>query len=279
MVLCETDTASSTYYIRRSTMYIGNIFSLSTLAIRNKGESAGKTDFRVWPAWKKRDDLLLAKDHRGNNLEIPVPWSKTGPYLLLNYTQHILGTESSGSFVLAGTIAERIVSYIRNCHGKRHTNCSTFVEYLRTGHFIECNDGHCIMFQGNMRRYMGQNIKPGDSLCILYFNKKAGGRTHRQGRWHYRRNRASENNDLKKLTGIDFVLSDKELISFYSCGFFKDYHFMFCIGIQNGHPIFIHQMGRNDPKKMKKQTGPIIVSVGTTNCYNEVLGCAFIKRE
>lgn len=259
-------------------MYIGDFFSLSTFAIRNKSESTGRTNFRVWPAWKKRDNLLLVKDHRGNNLEIPVQWSKTGPYLLLNYTQHILGAKSSGSFMLAGTIAERIVSYLRNYHGKRHTNCSTFVEYLQTGHFAECDNGHCIMFSGNMRRYTGQNIKPGDSLCILYFNKRAGSRKRATGRWHYRRNGARENNDLKRLTGADFVLTNTELVSLYSCGFFKDYHFMFCIGIQNGQPIFIQQMGRNDPKKMKKQTGPIVVSAGTANCYNEVLGCAFIKK-
>lgn len=259
-------------------MYIGDFFSLTTLAIRNKGESAGKTDFRVWPAWKKRDNLLLVKDHQGNNLEIPVQWSKTGPYLLLNYTQHISGAESSGSYTLAGTIAERIVTYLRNLHGKRHTNCSTFVEYLRTGNFIECDNGHCMMFSGNMRRYTGQTIRPGDSLCILYFNKRARGRKRASGRWHYRRNRAPENNDLKKLTGVDFVLTDKELVDLYSCGFFKDYHFIFCVGIQNGQPLFIQQMGRNNPRKMQKQIGPIIVSAGTVNCYDEVLGCAFIKR-
>jgi len=96
------------------------------------------------------------------------------------------------------------------------------------------------------------------------------------GRRHYRKNSAT--NDFRKLTGTEFVLSSKELVDFYACGFFTDYHFMFCIDIQNEQPVFIHQMGRNDPKKMEKSIGPVIISAGTANYYNKVIGCAFIKR-
>ena len=147
-------------------MFIGNVFSLETFKIEEKGMRGGNHDLRAWPAWRKRDNLLVAKDHRGDNFVIPVPWSKDGHYLLLNYSQDIYGTTSSGSLVLVGSLAKRIIDYLQKYYGQRHTNCSTLAEYLRTENFIECNGKNNLMFSEGMTWYAGQKIRPGDSLCV-----------------------------------------------------------------------------------------------------------------
>jgi hypothetical protein len=189
-----------------------------------------------------------------------------GLHLILACSQKAFGTEVRHAYRIDDILAERIVTYMRDYYDKRHTNCSTFVEFIRTGTFRECDlEKGSLMFSGGMKFYTGQKIRVGDSVCVFYYNKQGGSRKAPvEIRKHWQKTGRNITGDLKKLKAAkDRLWSPEQLLDLYREFeiLYTDYHFMICVGIHGGEPIFLHQLGRNDSAK-EDEMAPIVVSIG-----------------
>ncbi|HUY05395.1 MAG TPA: hypothetical protein VMV62_01620 [Candidatus Paceibacterota bacterium] len=261
-------------------MFINNAFFLFTQAVKDRQFGGGHFTFEALSTRRMHNGLLV-KDTRGNSFEMKTGKQNADMHLILHYGQDVHGSYTSRTIRLNDLFAERVVTYLRDYYGEYHTNCSTFVEYLRTGNFCECDaERLSFMLSGGMNRYTGQKIRPGDSLCIFYYNKWGRSRKgHKTLRNHYRKKDKNVSGDLEKLKSVTgYRFSSEELLKTYRHVVYADYHFMFCIGIHDGQPVFIQQMGLNDSRESTDLT-PIIVSVGMTNMSNQdIPACMFIKR-
>jgi len=263
-------------------MFTDNVFFLSTSIIRERGRFAWRSSGGLLAARKVGDGLLM-KDVRGNDLKVRTGKAGADKHLILNHTQQVFGARTTRMVRLDDAVlTERIIAYLREYYGKCRTNCATFAEYLRTGNFCECHpDKLGLMFLGSMNRYTGQKVRPGDSLCILYYS--AWGRSRRVSsamRNQCRKNGGDPTSDLRKLKGgRDYTLSPEQLLEQYRSAVFADFHFMFCIGTHDGEPVFIQQMGLKDPEDTEN-LNPIIVSIGMNDLRNDGAPPAylFIKR-
>jgi hypothetical protein len=178
-------------------------------------------------------------------------------------------------------LSGRIIDYMENYYGKCITNCSTLAEYLTTEQFRECDSRKdSFMFSRGLTGYTGQKIKPGDVLCILYYRSIVKNRRISDRRKHYIACKKGSRLDLRRLTGKNpNTFSPEEFLGLYRSRFFEDYHFMVCVGILNGQPVFIQQAGRHNPERDDITNMPIIVSVGMISfSHHDVPAFMFIKR-
>jgi hypothetical protein len=223
---------------------------------------------------------LALKDCKGEDLKVNTPSAKKDRHLILSYSHSLPNVEVFEDFsrVENETLASRIIDYYNHYYGKVITNCSSFVEYLRTGRFPQYDEGF-FSFTGSMNQYSGQKIRPGDSVCILYYRDRyaRSRKISPEVRNHYRVNKKKKDPansfDTKKK---NFSIND--LIYVYNHGLVRDYHFMHCIGERNGQPLFISQVGRYDPK-LEREKNPILVTLGMSiGCCTYVPICTYIKR-
>lgn len=223
------------------------------------------------------------KDSRGNPYRMRAPVSRTDEYLLLQIRQTVFGVKSLHTFTTEDIFAERIITYLRSYYGKRYTNCSTLAEYLRTGTFVECDrEKRNFTFSGSLNLYRGEEVRPGDTVCTLYFGALATSRAlHKTWRSHYRESEKNMHDTQGRLQGRKEKsrVTAAQLIEIQHLPMYDDYHFMFCIGIIRGEPVFIQQMGRNYRKEEELSRSPIVMSVGMTNVtHYDVPAAVFIKR-
>lgn len=156
----------------------------------------------------------------------------------------------------------------------------------RTGAFTECDLSKIsMMFSAGMNSYTGQKIEPGDSLCVLYYSERVMSRKHNVPlaiRGHCVRNRRSMGGlDKLRIPKGAVNLPPGKLLDLFRSGVFDDYHFMFCVGTENGNPVLIQQLGGDEPveKDESKISPNIVVLVGMMNMYpTDTPACMFIKK-
>jgi hypothetical protein len=250
------------------------IYFLRSNAWRDDSSTPFRNSFSletVHPSDREQDGGLVVKETTGGGvlLRIKAGDLKGATSLVLCAQQIIFGEFNIVIRKIGGVVSERIIEYVERYYGKYRTNCSTLVEYLRTGSFTECTpDNRHLMFSAGMNLYTTQKIEPGDSLCVLYYGKWMTTRRKLSGglRNHYLQNR--KHIDLTRLGGKrkEWHLPPGKIVDLFRSPFFRDYHFMYCIGVDNGRPIMIHQAGFIEPGE-KEQSPSIVVTVGMTNPY------------
>lgn len=233
---------------------------------------------------REKDGGFVLKESGGRTLlRIKAKHLKKGANLALCAQQIVFGKFDVVTRKINGVVSERIVEYMKQYYGKYRTNCSTFVEYLRTGVFTECDpESKHQIFSAGVNLFTTQKIEPGDSLCVLYYRKEVMRRHERfrEIRKHCRRNKKHSDLTCLDEKGVNKTLSAKKITSLCQSTIYGDYHFLFCIGIHNGEPILIHQLGFIEPGEQKQETPAIVVSVGMTNPYStsSIPGHMFIKK-
>jgi len=220
---------------------------------------------------REKDGGFILKDERGRTLlRIEAKDLRARTNLALCAQQLASGEFNIATRKIDGVVARRVVEYMEQYYDKYCTNCSTLVEYLRTGIFTECDsEGRHQLFSAGVNLFTTQKIEPGDSLCVLYYRKEVMRRHKhlREIRKHCRRNKKLS--DLTRLNEkfLSRTLSPEEITNLCQSMVYGDYHFLFCIGVDNGEPILIHQLGFNEPGVREQETPAIVVSVGMTNFY------------
>lgn len=269
-------------------MFFKNGFYLYSRALKDEVSAGGDCAYALISTQKVKAGLLL-KDKKGDSLKLKYDGSNSSDtvHLFLHYTQRLFENKITNiERVRDPILAQRIVSYIKEYYGERHTNCSTLVEYLMTGEFSECDlKKESFAYLGGMNRYAGQPIRPGDIVCVFFYKKgiASSRKIPAEVRRHYLHTKGKSFNGnlghLKKKVGTPPYTSE-EIIEGYRLGFCSDYHFMYCVGMYNGLPVFIQQMGRNNPEEhMDVKKTPIIMSVGLVNVTKETHpALMFIKK-
>ncbi len=261
-------------------MFVPNTYLLNTLVPAKGSTDRARFVFgRV--SSRKNNDGLIVKDGRGACKYIKTPSLGRDRHLVLSYCHDVAGVEISEILKIEDEIlANRIIDYVINYFAEVRTNCSTFVEYLRTGHFPGCEkEKGCLSFTGGMNLYSGQKIRVGDSICVFYYNHFAKSRLmFKKARNHYRLNRKKKD-VYSNMEGMKKSFSASDLVTMYNSGLCRDYHFMYCIGEKDGQPLFISQIGRHEPEiGMSLNVTPIVVSVGMIDVYEHVPIFTLIKR-
>jgi hypothetical protein len=265
-------------------MFLQNAFLLFSDVVKDKQSCGNSFIFETLLTRKRRGGLVLKHAQRGNITEIKTNKHSANLHLILACSQKTFGTEVRCAGRVDDILAERIVMYMRDYYEKRHTNCSTFVEFIRTGNFRECDfERESFMFSGGMKFYTGQKIRTGDSVCIFYYNKLGGSRKAPvEIRKHWQKAGRNVTGDLTKLKAAkDRLWSSEQILSLYRelNILYTDYHFMICVGVHDGKPIFIHQLGRNDPAEENNMMAPIVASIGMTDMMGyKRPALMFIKR-
>ena len=260
-------------------MFVHNIYFLNTAVPADESPDRARFQFGAISSRKKKDGLVV-KDSRGVYKDIKTPSSGRDRHLILSYCHDVSGVEISETFKIENEIlANRIIDYLNNYFAKVTTNCSSFVGYLHTGHFTKPEEGEEYIFSySGMNLYSGQKIKTGDSICVFYYSHFAKSRRMPKELYkHYRSNRKIR--IYNNMSGVKKSFSATDLFDIYHSGFFRDYHFMYCIGEKNGEPLFITQIGRHEPDSgMRKNDTPIVVTVGMAKFYVHVPALILIKR-
>lgn len=266
-------------------MHINNTYFLATVAINNNFICAGSFEMGKIYSRKTHDGIIII-DARGDGIKIKTKDRNDENHVILHSYQELHGVPTVGIRKVGNKVlAERIISYINNYYGNRKTNCSAFAQYLKTGEFVECcNANNYFAYSGGMNRYTGQQVRPGDILCVLYYNKNAGSRkapTWMRGHYMKAQKVKAKGANLDKLKSVrGGTCSAEELLAMYRSGYIGDYHFMFCIGVENGQPVFIQQLGWQDPNVSRDpRSSPILVTVGMSNFSpKNTPSYVFIKR-
>lgn len=259
-------------------MYEQNVTFLSSIGIQDKAGYSGVTERAIGYSRAVHDGVVFADDS-GNTLRMRIRPSSKHVGIVAAQMQPKDRTIYRKFF--SGILAERITTYLEEFYEKRKTNCASFVEYLRSGNFFECDpEFHSMMFKGNLATYQGEKVRPGDSVCVLYFSQLGKRRRYGVARTLYRKNRKAEGNLTRLSVATRRSFAPEKMIEFYTSGIFSDYHFMYCIDIHNGMPVFIQQVGRNDPRMNELQHTPLLVSIGMQEmAYSEVQAFVFINRK
>lgn len=270
-------------------MFFKNGYYLYSRIVKDGVSASGDCIFALLSTQKVKGGLLL-KDKKGDSLKLKYDGGNSPDtvHLFLHYTQQLFGDKITNRERMQDPVlAQRIISYLKKYYGERHTNCSTLVEYLMTGEFSECDlSKESFAYLGGMNRYAGQPIRPGDALCIFFYKKGVASsrKVPTDIRRHYLQ---TKKKILQTKGGLGHLrkrgtahYTSEELIRGYGLGLYSDYHFMYCIGIHNGLPVFIQQMGRNEPgEQMDIKKSPIVISVGNANVTKEAHpAIMFIKK-
>lgn len=228
------------------------------------------------PRVKEGGHGSLVLEHEGKEEYIKKEASYGGYRLTLIWRQCIQGVETLREMTVKNSVlSRRIVEYLEQFYGNYRTNCSTFAGYLATGEFSECDIGkNGMMFPPGMNKYSGQSIKKGDIICVLYdkhFTKSEEFEIQKRKSWGRK-----EKSNLGR-NGNFF--SQEELAMFVSSGMIHEIHFLYCIGCDNGQPVFIQQMGLHLPEIHEAWSTPFCVMTGMRNPYPQMTPCAvLIKR-
>lgn len=266
------------------------IYLLHSKAFRDNSSTPFRSSFfleTLNSSHRERDGGLVVRNTTGGRvlLRLKADDLKGARNLVLCAQQIFFGKFNVVVRKIDDVVSERIIEYVERYYGKYRTNCSTLVEYLRTGNFTECDpDAGHLVFSAGMNLYTTQKIEPGDSLCVLYYGKWMATRREfsKKLRNHYLQNR--KQTDLTRLGDKrkSWCLPLGKIVDLFHSPFFKDYHFMYCIGIDNGMPIMIHQAGFIAPGEEENEQSPsIVVTIGTTDPYPSFKtspSCMFIKK-
>ncbi len=148
-------------------------------------------------------------------------------------------------------LAERIKRYWDEYFGVRYTNCSTFAHYLTTGIFVECEEERSLLvIKQGMRPYeMASRIDIGDMVCLFYADdKKARSRKSSEAdRYRRVRKRRHDTEDFSCAAAMYLksrAFSPDEIRDIYTWPWVDDYHFMVCVSIWRGQPVWVSQSGR-----------------------------------
>lgn len=254
-------------------MSINNFFLLKTwLRVDDRGFYSGCTFSPLQCETLKQD-----KAPSGEILQVQ---DRTDFNLILHYRQDFFGDRIDQVEQFSDShLAERIIRYMQDYHGRRHTNCSTLAEYLRTGTFSDClHERNGMMFFGAMDPYTDQVIHRGDSFCMLYYGKYGCGTWAPAGmQRHYAQNLACVHGDFTRLVAADFTLPDQPLHELSQMTVFHAYHFFSCIGIHQGQPVFIHQIGKNECG-LDIDQNPVVISIGAWDITGWVPAFVFINQ-
>lgn len=261
-----------------------SVYLLKTRVVKERSSTpiGHSFSFDLWSSLKrKKDGGFLIGDHRGKIL-LKVNGGIKSPSIILHSLQNLFGVEQRVVKRLGGVVAERIINYIQDYYEKYPTNCSTLVEFLRTGVFTECvPEKKTMMFSSGMNLYTGQKIEMGDSLCVLYYRRGILSRRVPSAiRNSYKQNRGLAFDELS-VPKKKWNLTSEGFLGLLRSGFFSDYHFMFCIGIDNNRPIFIQQNGFIESRDINtsKTIPAIFTFVGLENTYPDAVPvCMFIKK-
>lgn len=144
------------------------VYLLKSKVVKEEKSSFPIGSFFSFNLWSdlKRDEGggFLIRDEKGK-IVLKGKGGIKGPSIILYSLQTFLGVKQKVVKRLDGIVAKRIIEYM-DYYGKYRTNCSTLVEYLRTGTFAECDLSKIsMMFSAGMNSYTGQKIEPTEALC------------------------------------------------------------------------------------------------------------------
>lgn len=193
----------------------------------------------------------------------------------------------SGEKLIRGAIydvvlMDRIITYMEKYYGNKITNCSAFAHYLTTGEFIECchDDNFVVVGQGMRPFSVTSRVDVGDMMCIAYGKKKyfSSRRNIYRNKFikskKFRHDTSGFNNSIP-VSAKSFEASDIQILCKNPC--LQDYHFMVCIGVLNGEPVWISQRGYMDPDDGINI--PLAITFGNFDPYpNSVPAFVFIKK-
>ena len=126
-----------------------------------------------------------------------------------------------------------------------------------------------MMFPSGMNKYTGQSIKEGDIICVLYhkhFTKSTEFEIQKSKKWGRKK--------ISNLGRNGTFFRQEELVGFVSCGVIHEIHFLYCIGSDNGQPVFIQQMGLYLPEIHEAWSTPFCVMTGMRDPYPQMTPAA-----
>jgi hypothetical protein len=164
---------------------------------------------------------------------------------------------------------ERIKEYLFKYYGKKYTNCSAFVNFLTTGNFIECKkDLNLFVINQHMREYKKTDqVKVGDMVCIIYANQKlaVSRRTPFRKKFLQIRKEVRQNKTFNHSFRLEkTIFTPAELCQIGNNHFTQSYHFMVCVDINQGEPVWLSQNGCFEPGG---EVANFLVSKGFANPY------------
>lgn len=200
----------------------------------------------------------------------------------LHYLAEQHGVRFSGH-VSDEDLSGRIEHYIDEYFGARHTNCATFVYYLRTGIFQEFQpNAHNLIIGDGMRPFeRAEKVDVGDTVLIMYaHNRFAASRRHTLGppyrKIKKRRHKEGGFACTEELKLRPQVFSPVDLKEIYYGLCAEDFHFMICIDTWKGEPVWLSQVGY-----MLAGENPVVfaLTLGDRDPYpSKVPLAAFIKK-
>ncbi len=164
---------------------------------------------------------------------------------------------------------ERINEYLFNCYGKKYTNCSAFANFLTTGNFIECEkELNLFVVSQHMREYKKTDqVKVGDMVCIIYANQKLAA----SRRVPFRQKFLQIKKEVKQSQAFNHsfklektIFTPAELCRIGNNHFTRSYHFMVCVDINQGKPVWLSQNGHFEPGG---QVANFLLTKGSVNPY------------
>jgi len=149
-------------------------------------------------------------------------------------------------------LVERIVTYINEYYNKKFTNCSAFAHFLFTGEFVECSPEHNLMVVADaMRPYVkGSRVAVGDMVCVLYANTwlcQSRKSPWRKEFMEAKKKHAGDSRFVHVPKVVRPTYSAEKLRELSASPVTSDYHFMICVAIYNGLPVWISQRGYLKP--------------------------------
>jgi hypothetical protein len=179
-------------------------------------------------------------------------------------------------------LKSRLLEYLDQYLGKKYTNCSAFAHFLFTGEFIECEEeNNLTVVRHHMQQYRNvQRVHIGDMLCVIHVRQRFAQSRRTGWRNNYLKVKKSRNDKgaclTRSLRTEEQVLSPEEILEFCKSPLMVDYHFMVCVDIKNGKPVWLSQLGRDDGKE---ELAPLAITHGNEDLRpNEVPLLTLIKR-
>lgn len=155
-------------------------------------------------------------------------------------------------------IASRLLSYLQNHYGTKHTNCSTLARFLYSGKLEECDPGkNAMMFDEQLTPYKGEGLAIGDVICLLRYRSPKI-QTPKSDQ-EILREWITE--DIRKRLESESI-SPIMLREIIKIQIVRDAHFLVVVAMQKGLPVFIEQYGRHVPGEKELRRVPIVTAVG-----------------
>lgn len=180
-------------------------------------------------------------------------------------------------------LVRRIVLYKDEYYNKYETNCSAFAHFLTTGNFVECDTrDRSLVLRQNMRPYTSSTkVRVGDMVCLMYARDKS-----LKSRCNEYRNlylKAKKERHITSGFGGTMALQDgvytaEQVLKMCKSDYYlQDYHFMVCVDINEGQPVWLSQRGYS--KLDSGKPVPFSITRGLSDAYLELVPMfALIKR-